>query len=63
MYKERKETTHRKIGEEQHTSSSIWKISTTYVNKCGHKTNIQEVNVSKRKKRYIKTSLYIPQSV
>ena len=33
VYKDRKETTHGEIGEEQHTSSCIWKISTKYVNK------------------------------
>ena len=34
MYKERKETTHREIGKEQHTSSYIYiyvKINTMYV--------------------------------
>ena len=45
MYKERKETTHREIGEEQHTSSYIYiYICENKYNVCknGHKTGVQE---------------------
>ena len=51
MYKERRETTHGEIGEKQHTSSYIYmKIKAMYVINNGHKTSVQEDNVTKKKK-------------
>ena len=52
MHKERKETTYGEIGE-RNIYQHIKKISTTYVNN-GHKTHVQNINVSKmeRRKRY-----------
>ena len=57
MYKERKETTHVRVGE-KHTS--IYKKYKYNVYQNGHKTHVQDINVSKveKRKRYIKSSLY-----
>ena len=54
MYKERKETTHARVGGERNISTYIKNISTMY-GKNGHKTHVQEKNVSKieKRKRYI----------
>ena len=49
MYKERKETTHARIGE-SNIHQHIKKISTIYVNN-GHKTQGTRINVSKVEKR------------
>ena len=49
MYKERKETTHVRVGE-RNIHQHIKKISTMYVNN-GHKTHVQDINVSKVEKR------------
>ena len=53
VHKERKETTHVRIGE-RNIHQHIKKISTMYVNN-GHKTNVQRINVSKieKRKRYM----------
>ena len=45
MHKERKETTHIKVGE-RNIYQHIKHISTMYVNN-GHKTHVQYINVSK----------------
>ena len=45
MYKERKETTHERVGE-RNIHQHIKKISTMYVNNS-HKTHVQDINVSK----------------
>ena len=50
VHKERKETTHVRGRWKKHTSTYIKKISTMYV-KNGHKTHVQEKNVSKIEKR------------
>ena len=49
VHKERKETTHVRVGE-RNIHQHIKKISTMYVNN-GHKTNVQDRNISKVKKR------------
>ena len=49
MYKERKETIHARVGE-RNIHQHIKKISTMYVNN-GHKTYVQDINVSKVEKR------------
>ena len=49
MHKERKETTHVRVGE-RNILQHIKKISTMYVNN-GHKTHVQDINVSKKEKR------------
>ena len=49
MYKEKKETTHVRVGE-RNIHQHIKKISTMYVNN-GHKTYVQDINVSKKEKR------------
>ena len=49
MHKERKETTHVRVGE-RYIHQHIKKISTMYVNN-GHKTHGQDINVSKVEKR------------
>ena len=49
MYKERKETKYERIGE-RNIHQHIKKISTMYVNN-GHKTHVQDINVSKVEKR------------
>ena len=49
VYKERKETTHARIGE-RNIHQHIKKISTMYVNN-GHKTQGTRINVSKAEKR------------
>ena len=49
MYKERKETTHVEIGEEQHTSSYIYENKVQYMSINSHKTGVQEANVKKKK--------------
>ena len=49
MHKERKETTHVRVGE-RNIHQHIKKISTMYVNN-GHKTHVQVINVSKVEKR------------
>ena len=58
MYKERKETTHVRVGE-RNILQHIKKISAMYVNN-GHKTHVQDINVSKveKRKRYMKSSLH-----
>ena len=61
MYKDRKETTHEEIGKEQHTSSYIYENKYNVCQKInGHKTSLQEDNVTKkeRKEKYIKSSLH-----
>ena len=57
MYKERKEKTHVRVGE-KHTS--IYKKYKYNVCQNGHKTHVQDINVSKveKRKRYIKSSLH-----
>ena len=49
VYKERKKTTHARIGE-RNIHQHIKKISTLYVNNR-HKTHVQDINVSKVEKR------------
>ena len=49
MYKERKETTHVEIGEEQQTSSYIYENKVQYMSINSHKTGVQEANVKKKK--------------
>ena len=49
MHKERKETTHVRVGE-RNIHQHIKKISTMYVNNS-HKTHVQDINVSKKEKR------------
>ena len=49
MHKERKETTHVRVGE-IYIHQQIKKISTMYVNNS-HKTHVQDINVSKVEKR------------
>ena len=49
MHKERKEATHVRVGE-RNIHQHIKKISTMYVNN-GHKTHVQDINVSKKEKR------------
>ena len=49
VHKERKETTHIRVGE-RNIYQHIKKISTMYVNN-GHKTHVQDINVSKMEKR------------
>ena len=49
MHKERKETTHLRVGE-RNIHQHIKKISTMYVNN-GNKTHIQDINISKVEKR------------
>ena len=56
VYKERKETIHVEVGEENEyiSSSYIRKIKYNVChNKNGHKTGIQEANVTKKKVKYI----------
>ena len=56
VYKERKETTHVEVGEENEyiSSSYIRKIKYNVChNKNGHKTSVQEANVTKKKVKYI----------
>ena len=48
MHKERKETTHERVGE-RNIHQHIKKISTMYVNN-GYKTHVQDINVSKVEK-------------
>ena len=48
MHKERKETTHVRVGE-KHTS--IYKKYQYNVCQNGHKTHVQEINVSKEEKK------------
>ena len=62
MHKERKETTHARVGK-RNIHQHIKKISTMYV-KNGHKTYVQDINVSKKEKRKKKDTInphYIPQ--
>ena len=54
MHKERKETTHVRVGE-RNLYQHIKNISTMYVND-GHKTYVQYINVSKVKKKKIDTN-------
>ena len=49
VYKERKETTHVEIGEEQQTSSYIYENKVQYMSINSHKTGVQEANVKKKK--------------
>ena len=58
VYKERKETTYVRIGE-RNIHQHIKKISTMYINN-GHKTHVQDINVSKKekRKRYKQSSLH-----
>ena len=56
MYKERKETTHREIGEKQHTLSYIYiyiymKINTMYVINKWLQDRVQEDNITKEKEK------------
>ena len=56
VYKERKETTHVEVGEENEyiSSSYIRKIKYNVChNKNVHKTGVQEANVTKKKVKYI----------
>ena len=48
MHKERKETTHERVGE-RNIHQHIKKISTMYVNN-GYKTHVQDINESKVEK-------------
>ena len=57
-YKKGKETTHVEIGEEEHTSSYIWKIAyNVCYQKNGHKTRVQKDKVTIKKE---KKSTYNP---
>ena len=49
VHKERKETTHVRVGE-RNIHQHIKKISTMYINN-DHKTHVQDINVSKKEKR------------
>ena len=49
VHKERKETTHVRVGE-KNIHLHIKKITTMYVNN-GHKTHVKDINVSKVEKR------------
>ena len=51
MHKERKETTHVRIGERKtYINIYVKNISTMYINN-GHKTHVEDINVSKMEKR------------
>ena len=55
MHKERKETTHERVGERKTYINIKKEISTMYVNKKNYKSNVSK---KKEKKRYILSSLH-----
>ena len=61
MHKERKETTHVRVGE-KNIHQHINKISTMYVNN-DHKTYVQDINLSKVEKRKKKIQVILTTSL